>query len=94
MVIHIEVAFSIADASKHSVKVEPLKHHGEKPLVSADKMNKFWSPSLACGLSTPPPSTNTQTFELPLSGYAHSQLVAPGITNRTHTIILIAVVCH
>ena len=68
----------ILDASKHSVKVEPLPPGG-KPLVSAEKMNKFWSPSLACGLATPPPSSSTQTFELPPSSHTHSQLIAPGM---------------
>ena len=72
------ISFQFVDASKHSVKVEPLKLPTERSLVAAEQINKFWSPSLACGLSTPPPTSGTQTMELPSSGQTHSQLAVPG----------------
>ena len=72
------ISFQCVDASKHSVKVEPLKLPTERALVATEQINKFWSPSLACGLSTPPPTSGTQTIELPSSGQTHGQLAVPG----------------
>ena len=36
------ISLQSVDASKHSVKVEPLKLPTERSLVAAEQINKFW----------------------------------------------------
>ncbi len=68
----------ISDVVSASVKVEPLKQEGA-PLVSmVQQSNQYWSPSLACGLSTPPPGGLSHSMGLDASFSGSHGHLAPG----------------